>query len=345
MTHHTPQTRYAVDLLCAHGTPVYAPMDCTVLELENKSCSVGNHVTNLFDWNSVTLKTKCDTILTAFPNQPQNQQGSQEKLNDQIENTHQNDSQLIKSMSIRDPVLQSNHNVSTDDQKLLSNWFYIDLVHLSTILVKKGQIVKKGQLIGYSGSTGFAPSPHLHIQVSLSHDPNATTIPFAFTHHKDIINAQPNTPHSVSNPTPQLAILPEAGYAITPGGLINSDQHLTIQHNALQIHSMFNNLPIPIHPPKPQTVVTPTSINNPVVTKPAAKTPIINPKSKQNSISTSKPIAPQPTQSTCCVGHDTYGVLAVPMHKANSTTPLDFWFQIALAISTFLGPNHQFAKA
>jgi murein DD-endopeptidase MepM/ murein hydrolase activator NlpD len=37
--------------------------------------------------------------------------------------------------------------------------------HLSRQLVKKGDIVKRGQVVGYSGQTGYATGPHLHFTV------------------------------------------------------------------------------------------------------------------------------------------------------------------------------------
>ena len=41
--------------------------------------------------------------------------------------------------------------------------------HLSGINVSKGQIVKKGQFIGYSGNTGHTTGPHLHLTVYATH--------------------------------------------------------------------------------------------------------------------------------------------------------------------------------
>ena len=34
--------------------------------------------------------------------------------------------------------------------------------------VKKGDFVEKGQLIGYSGNTGFSSGPHLHFSVLIN---------------------------------------------------------------------------------------------------------------------------------------------------------------------------------
>jgi len=40
--------------------------------------------------------------------------------------------------------------------------------HLAKVLVKKGQKVKRGEVIGLIGSTGFSTGPHLHYLVKVN---------------------------------------------------------------------------------------------------------------------------------------------------------------------------------
>jgi murein DD-endopeptidase MepM/ murein hydrolase activator NlpD len=41
-------------------------------------------------------------------------------------------------------------------------------LHFSTVVVKPGERVRKGQLLGYSGNTGWSCGPHLHFKVARS---------------------------------------------------------------------------------------------------------------------------------------------------------------------------------
>lgn len=41
-------------------------------------------------------------------------------------------------------------------------------MHHSKLLVKKGQVVRRGQQIGLSGNTGLSSGPHLHVDLKLS---------------------------------------------------------------------------------------------------------------------------------------------------------------------------------
>ena len=41
-------------------------------------------------------------------------------------------------------------------------------MHLSSLKVEEGKVIDKGTLIGYSGSTGYANGPHLHVSVKVS---------------------------------------------------------------------------------------------------------------------------------------------------------------------------------
>lgn len=58
-------------------------------------------------------------------------------------------------------------------------------MHLSKIKVAKGQLVEQGAIIGYSGMTGYAERPHLHLSVRIngaSVDPEKFSTLFSGTH-------------------------------------------------------------------------------------------------------------------------------------------------------------------
>ncbi|MBO5742904.1 MAG: M23 family metallopeptidase [Clostridia bacterium] len=52
-----------------------------------------------------------------------------------------------------------------------SNGYTSSYAHLRECVSKKGDIVKKGQLIGYMGATGNATGPHLHFEIRLNGTP------------------------------------------------------------------------------------------------------------------------------------------------------------------------------
>ena len=56
--------------------------------------------------------------------------------------------------------------------------------HLSSIKVKAGQKVRKGQILGYSGNTGNSTGPHLHYEERRS--------PYGYYNHRTpVFNRQP----------------------------------------------------------------------------------------------------------------------------------------------------------
>lgn len=72
-------------------------------------------------------------------------------------------------------ILLEVYKESHDEAEESSGPLFVEYVHISKSLVQKGDKVKKGQVIGYSGSVGFSPEPHLHFSAFRSTDPQAPT--------------------------------------------------------------------------------------------------------------------------------------------------------------------------
>lgn len=81
-------------------------------------------------------------------------------------------------------VIQHN-DVPTLESASVRETLYSGYNHLSSIVVTERQIVKKGDLIAYSGSTGFATTPHLHFQIDKDDAPWHPYWPFTFKESRD----------------------------------------------------------------------------------------------------------------------------------------------------------------
>ena len=83
---------------------------------------------------------------------------------------------------------------------------FVEYVHISKSIVKAGDRVKRGQVIGYSGSVGFSPEPHLHFSAFRSSHAEAPTVRVLFDNGKN-------------DDCP--AFLPKAGEWYDANGIVN----------------------------------------------------------------------------------------------------------------------------
>ncbi|MGL4649871.1 MAG: M23 family metallopeptidase, partial [Caldilineaceae bacterium] len=107
--------------------------------------------------------------------------------------------------------------------KLVHGWGESVYAHMDSLAVEKGQQVKRGQVIGASGNTGFSGGPHLHFAIRIkpwvrSDGWGGFVDPLPYLRREDVIlprYVQPNRPDEVvdtSSPeTPPHAIAPGIG--------------------------------------------------------------------------------------------------------------------------------------
>lgn len=66
---------------------------------------------------------------------------------------------------IADYLIGTGYTVIIEHGYGLKSWYY----HMVSLNVKTGDMVKKGDIIGLVGSTGFSTGPHLHLAISVNH--------------------------------------------------------------------------------------------------------------------------------------------------------------------------------
>jgi murein DD-endopeptidase MepM/ murein hydrolase activator NlpD len=143
LTHFFSGNLHAIDFRCPIGTELLAVADGIVVESKDTNTLTGIAVTNLFEWNSILLEIHTNT-------------------GDEGDNNHNNNDVEHRS-NIGDPVG-------------VGGPLFVEYVHIQKSLVKVGDRVARGQVIGYSGSVGFSPEPHLHFSAFRSSDPQAPTV-------------------------------------------------------------------------------------------------------------------------------------------------------------------------
>lgn len=76
-------------------------------------------------------------------------------------------------------------NVPDPDNPSRTTTLHSSYAHLSSQLVREGDIVKKGQQIALSGKTGFVTGPHLHFQIDRDSAPWHPYWPFSWQEARD----------------------------------------------------------------------------------------------------------------------------------------------------------------
>lgn len=159
LTHFFHGNYHAIDFACSVGTPLYSPVNGKVVEVHdgaggNSSDAdavievSGIGARNLFHWNSIMIEAD-DEVGCQLPRH------------------------IATAAAAETTVTQK---AKGDDP------LYVELVHIqsNSCVVQVGDVVKKGQLLCWSGSVGFCPEPHLHFAAYRSNRKDAATVRVRF---------------------------------------------------------------------------------------------------------------------------------------------------------------------
>ena len=145
LTHFFSGNLHAIDFRCPVGTELLAVADGIIIASKDINTLTGIAVTNLFTWNSILLQISTQNY------------GNQDGNGDGDNNTEDKDKHKY------DP-----NDIGGGDGGPL----FVEYVHISKSLVKAGERVKRGQVIGYSGTVGKVSllllSPYIFLRLLFS---------------------------------------------------------------------------------------------------------------------------------------------------------------------------------
>jgi len=206
LTHFFHGNYHAIDFACPIGTPLYSPVNGKVVEVRDGGNTTSSDDTNvaevsgiaarnMFYWNSIMVQAVDDNGAAGVGEcQPSTKDGAS------VEHQQQQPRQ-------EDPL-------------------YVEFVHIQTnsCVVQVGDVVKKGQLLCWSGNVGFTPEPHLHFAAYRGNGKDAATVRVKFDIDcKDKVSAFSNRTGNEEGAGGEVlttSFLPRAGGWYNRNGLV-----------------------------------------------------------------------------------------------------------------------------
>lgn len=170
---------------------------------------VGGHLTHFFSGNLHAIDFRCPVgtpLVSAFEGVVVDVTDHHRLTGIAVSNLFRWNSILIE-MDHGSSELQKDDNPPPVDEPL-----FVEYVHINSSLVRKGDRVQRGQLIGTSGSVGFSPEPHLHFAAYRSADATAPTVRVCFESYS-----------GSNNQSPGQSFLPRAGCWYNSASLVETN--------------------------------------------------------------------------------------------------------------------------
>ncbi len=141
LTHYFLGNLHAVDFRCEVGTPLVAVEDGEIVQVNDGNTLTGICASNMFQWNSILVRHKREKV--------------------------------VKNGGEEERVEECGENGETC-------YYFTEYVHIQKATIREGDTVQRGDVIGYSGSVGFSPEPHLHFALYFSDESDALSVGFHF---------------------------------------------------------------------------------------------------------------------------------------------------------------------